>query len=47
MITSGYISPEQQKEAHKIGVEHVLYKPDLAERLLQIVRSIPHVVRAV
>ncbi len=42
VITSDYISTELQEQADAIGVQHVLYKPDLAKRLLQIVRSIAH-----
>jgi DNA-binding NtrC family response regulator len=41
VITSGYITTELQAEAERIGVPHLLYKPDLAKRLLQLVRSLP------
>jgi len=40
VITSGYISAELQSEATQAGVQHLLYKPDLAKRLLQIVQAI-------
>jgi len=45
VITSGYLTNELQEEAGRIGVHHLLYKPDLARRLLQIVRSVPRAVR--
>jgi len=40
VITSGFISTELRGAAEAAGVHHLLYKPDLAKRLLQIVRAI-------
>jgi PAS domain S-box-containing protein len=46
VITSGYITTELQREARAIGVTGLLYKPDLAKRLLQIIRALPRSSRA-
>ena len=45
VITSGYLTNELQAEAVRIGVHQLLFKPDLAKRLLQVVRSVPRAVR--
>ena len=45
VITSGYITTALQLEAEQIGVTELLYKPDLAKRLLQIIRALPRSVR--
>lgn len=46
IITSGYITSALQSEAEQIGVKELLYKPDLAKRLLRIVRALPRSTRA-
>ncbi|HYW49599.1 MAG TPA: ATP-binding protein [Gemmatimonadaceae bacterium] len=45
VITSGYISAELQEQADRLGIHEMLYKPDLARRLLQVVRAIPRTAR--
>ncbi len=45
VITSGYLTNGLQEEANRLGVHELLYKPDLAKRLLQIVRSVPRAAR--
>ena len=45
IITSGYITAELQTNAEQVGVKLLLYKPDLAKRLLQVVRAATAAVR--
>lgn len=40
IITSGYITGELQREADHIGIHALLYKPDLARRLLHTVCAV-------
>jgi CheY-like chemotaxis protein len=38
IITSGYVSPELHEQASAAGADHLLYKPELARQLGEIVR---------
>jgi len=40
VVTSGYISTELQREMERLGLVHLLYKPDLAKRLLPTIRAL-------